>query len=87
VKWSIRNVLKPRAFRKARFSDLSPWFFHVNDVITILGGDDEADADEWYLWFGIQRPMDDSNRFRIGVTGLVMASGVFKFDSDSPLQY
>jgi hypothetical protein len=56
-------------------------------VITILRGDNKADADEWDLWFGIHCPVDDSNWFRIGVTSLVMVSGVLKFDSDSPLQH
>src|SRR5579875_2670660 len=70
-----------------RYCLASPWFLDVHHMLTVLWGNDKANAQKWDLWFGIHRAMDNANRFRIGIACLVMARRILKFDSDSSLQH
>ena len=56
-------------------------------MLAVLWRDYEADAEEWDFRFGIDCAMEYPDGFSIGIAGLVVASGILKFDGDSPLQH
>src|SRR5437588_297098 len=56
-------------------------------MLAVLRRDNEANTKEWYLWFRIHCPVDDSNWFSISITRLVMTRRILKFNGNSPLQH
>ena len=54
---------------------LLPRFLHIHNMLAVFRSDDEADADEWDVGFGI------------GIARLIVARGVLKFDGHATLQH